>query len=205
MIINACDLNASQQLEIAEKASALSHKSNSSLLPKSIDEVLRIICQKIVFTEVHQDQPLFLIAFEPTGNPSYIEVGMTCNIAPNKIRGKHIFPLIIDFYRKTNGNGKKTLYLTTTDIRMIKVAEKSGFSQLESIHGVFPPEVLDFCCSPCLPEKTGVPKKDSKKFAALDLKADSSRTQMMLAPANLAGFLLKLCEKTIAIVFPKPV
>ncbi|HCU70556.1 MAG TPA: hypothetical protein DIC35_02235 [Candidatus Moranbacteria bacterium] len=48
-------------------------------------------------------------------------------------------------------------------------------------------------------------KKDSKKFAALDLKADSSRTQMMLAPANLAGFLLKLCEKTIAIVFPKPV
>jgi hypothetical protein len=163
MITNAFNLTNHQKMSLAEKVSTLSHKANSSLLPRSVENVLSDVEKQIIFVEIQQGQPLFLIAFEPTGNPLYIEVGMTCNISPDKIRGKHIFPPIIDFYRHTNGNGKKILYLTTTDIRMIKVAGKSGFKQLEDICNFFPPEVLDFCCSPCLPEKTGVAKMGQQK------------------------------------------
>ena len=156
MICNAKDLSKSQKERVAERVSALSQEPNSSLLEKSREDVLSIIDSGIVITCVENNKPLFIVAFEPTGDDRYTEVGMTCNIDPELIRGKHIFPLIVDFYRRVNGNGKKVLYLTTTDIRMIRVTEKSGFKKVNNLHKLFPPEVLRFCCSPCLPEKTGI-------------------------------------------------
>ena len=155
MIIDAADLDETQKLAVAQKVSLLSQKTNSSLLFKSIEDVTHILASQETLVDMHEEQARFITTFEPTGDPLFVEVGMTCNLAPEQIRGKHIFPHIIDFYRKNNGNGKKVLYLTTTDIRMWRIAEESGFRQLDNIHDFFPATVLDFCCSPCSAKKTG--------------------------------------------------
>jgi len=156
MITNVADLPADLRLEVARKISDLSHQPNSSLLPKSIEDAMQIIASGIMLAKMNQHQPLFIVAFEPTGDPYFTEVGITCNLAPTQIRGRHAFPEIIDSYRGINGNGKNVLYLTTTDIRMIHVAGRSGFRRTTNPHDFFPPTVLEFCCSPCMPEKTGV-------------------------------------------------
>ncbi|EKE21095.1 MAG: hypothetical protein ACD_7C00360G0004 [uncultured bacterium] len=155
MICNAFDLSHAQRLEIAARISILSHENNSSLLPKSIPDVISIINSGDIFIEVKDDEPLFSVAFEPTGNDLFVEIGATCNLAPEKIRGKEIFPQIVDKFCSINGNGKKSLYLTTTDIRMAKVAKKSGLILISNVGDYFPPDVLKFCCSPCSLEKTG--------------------------------------------------
>jgi len=172
MITNAADLPMHRQTLIAQQVSSLNHQPNSSLLSKSTEEIMAVIASGIMLVKTTQDQPLFIIAFEPTGNPLFTEVGMTCNLAPEQIRGKHIFPNIIETYRKINGNGKQILYLTTTDIRMMRVAEKSGFQATTNIHTVFPPDVLEFCCAPCSQEKTGAPEHGQQKICCPRFKGE---------------------------------
>lgn len=159
MITNAKDLYPHQKKIMAEKISALSQKINSSLLQKSIPEIIDLIESGIVYVKIEESNVLFSIAFEPTPHPDFIEVGMTCNLETELIRGKDVFPSIIKYYRQINGNGRKTLYLTTTNAKLISISAQSGFKEVNDITSLFPPEVLSFCCSPCLKEKTGALKQ----------------------------------------------
>lgn len=156
MITNAKDLYPHQKRIMAEKISALSQRTNSSLLQKTAPEIIELIESGIVYVKIEESHILFSIAFEPTPHPDFIEVGMTCNLEDELIRGKDVFPAIIKYYRQINGNGKKTLYLTTTNSKLISISKQSGFREISDIRNLFPAEVLDFCCSPCKKEKTGV-------------------------------------------------
>jgi len=156
MVRNANELNSEDKRLIAREVSILSKKENSSLLEKTEEQVLSVIESGIVFAKMEDGKPVFVVAVEPTGNEGFIEIGMTCNLDQKRFRGSRIFPQIVDFYKRINGNGKTLLYLTTTDARMVKVAMRCGFTEVKDLRQFFPSDVLDFCCSPCKPEKTGV-------------------------------------------------
>lgn len=156
MITNAIDLTSTAQQIVAQNISALSHEPGSSLLARPASEIISAIKEGIIFVKIINEHIVFAVAFEPTGHNKFIEVGMTCNLAQDQVRGKDVFPEIIAYYRTHNGNGDHTLYLTTNDVRMIEVAQSSGFKRIFNIHTAFPSHVVQFCCTPCRPEKTGV-------------------------------------------------
>lgn len=156
MILNALELKNSQQELIARNVSLLSQGKNSSLLKKEYADVIDVIMQGMMYVYVHKSKPAFITAFEHTGNEKFYEVGVTCNLLPTQVRGKNIFPLLIDHYRQNNGNGSHVLYLTTTNIRMARVAQVSGFTRMDIGQKLLPLDVVHFCCNPCPIEKTGV-------------------------------------------------
>ena len=165
-------LSDDQRNFLAKKISELSQRPNSSLLPRTAEDILKALDSQIVVVCLEDKTPAFVVAFENTGNPDFVEVGMTCNLETSDIHGKDVFPDIIDFYYELKGNTGKMLYLTTTDIRMMLIASEAGFRPLENIHACFPLDVLIFCCNPCSPKKTGVSKAGQQLESCPRFKGD---------------------------------
>ncbi|HHX58335.1 MAG TPA: hypothetical protein GX706_01030 [Candidatus Moranbacteria bacterium] len=162
MIINANELAKRERLAIARKIVEISHVPGSSLLSRSQEGILADIDSGVVLVSLYEDNPSFTVAFEPTGHPDYVEVGMTCNLAKEKVRGRDLFPRIIDHYIASNA-GSRFIYLTTNDKRMVSIGRVAGFSFVDNLQHFFPPEVRSFCCSPCPKEKTGVVVEGQQK------------------------------------------
>jgi hypothetical protein len=155
MIINAQHATQSQRFDAAIQIAALSTAPGSSLLSRTSDVIINELASGSTFVKICEGKIFFTVAFEKTDHVGYVEVGMTCNLAPRVVRGKDLFSQIITHYRTHNGNGEHILYLTTNDIRMITIAQQSGFTRVKKLSAVFPQEVITFCCTPCPIEKTG--------------------------------------------------
>lgn len=158
MIKNTADLPLSEQEKIAQKIFMRSNEPGSSLLSRDITHILTELQNGTTFAKIVNNNAIFTVAFELTTHPEYVEVGMTCNLAPEKIRGKDIFPEIITHYRCCGNNSTHVLYLTTNDIRMALIAIKAQFKCTRHPKNIFPDEVIKFCCTPCPKSKTGVKK-----------------------------------------------
>ena len=152
MIINCQKLDDNYKQRVATEVANLSRVEGSSLLSKSESDVLKMMRAGMVIAKLNGLGPLFTVAFEPTPNPNYIEVGLVANLAIDQVRGREIFPEIINHYHLSHP--QQTLYLTTTNIKMKKLGAHAGFEAIAKID--FPKAVIEFCCQPCSLEKTGV-------------------------------------------------
>ncbi|EKE11646.1 MAG: hypothetical protein ACD_15C00045G0029 [uncultured bacterium] len=160
MIINGIRLTAKQKLAVADKIWNLSREPNSSLLTETPEEIISIINDGITWVEMSNGTPRFIVAFMSTPHSKFVEIRMVCNLEPEKIlrvKGKRAFLEIIHRYQEENvSKGEKCLFLTTTNIRMIRVARHANFQEMTDIRNFLPPNVFNYCCSYCPPEKTGV-------------------------------------------------
>ncbi len=159
MIINACKLRREQQLEVAKKISSLSKRENSSLIKKELSDILAAIKEKMLFVWLNNQQPVFSVAIEDTGYTNWYEIGMVSNLDFQSTKGRIVFPQMI---RSLKNNSIS--YLTTTNVKMVRLAKKAGFKKMESFDEM-PRKVRSFCCSPCPVKKTGVEVfGEQKKF-----------------------------------------